>query len=243
MDPEEKVQEEETEKGEVQLVETETAPANMHIDLSSPLPILQRQANLIIDSGIVTKLDTAGVMAIWATGHELGIPPMAALNNMNIIDGKPVLNKHIINTLVQKAGWTPVLTENFVSYQEGDVRTTYRFLFTAGIEKLRAERKKLVKEVTNEVALASINRDIDFQLSAYIRDFSFTWADATLMQLTNKSNWQKMPKIMMQTRCLTLGAREVAPEVLMGMYETSEMADVSGTPYVLDEEGNPIIEN
>ncbi len=217
---------------------------SLMINLGSPLPILLRQAEMVISSGLAPSniVEASQVLVIWTTGKEIGIPPMAALNNIYIVDGRPVLNKHIVNTLVQREGWTPVKVEDMVQLPSGDFRTTYRFIHTEKVKKIREEKKKLITEFGDSPHLESLMRDLDFELSAVIRDFSFSWNDAQLQKLTGKSNWQKMPRIMLETRALTLGAREVAPAAMMGMMEVSEMADVKNVEYVLDDDGNAILQ-
>lgn len=45
---------------------------------------------------------------------------------------------------------------------------------------------------------------------------------------------------MMRARCLALGGRFVAPEALLGLYETSEWADVVNQPVKINDEGEVI---
>lgn len=64
----------------------------------------------------------------------------------------------------------------------------------------------------------------------------FTMADARLMGLANKRNWQTMPKAMLFWRCLSAGLRYVAPEADSGCYPPEELgAEV-------DEDGNAILD-
>ena len=49
-----------------------------------------------------------------------------------------------------------------------------------------------------------------------------------------------MQLIMLRARTLAIGARFVAPNALLGMYETSEAADFSNVDVLLDEEGSVI---
>ena len=47
----------------------------------------------------------------------------------------------------------------------------------------------------------------------------------------------------MYARAYSNGARRIAGDVLLGIYETSEMADSVGTSYQLDADGNVILPN
>lgn len=46
--------------------------------------------------------------------------------------------------------------------------------------------------------------------------------------------------IMLWNRCYAIGARRVAPDALLGMYETSEWADAQNTYYKIDENNEPV---
>ena len=48
---------------------------------------------------------------------------------------------------------------------------------------------------------------------------------------------------MLWNRCMVIGARRVAPDALLGMYEATEIADTHNVTIDLDEEGNPIQKN
>lgn len=67
----------------------------------------------------------------------------------------------------------------------------------------------------------------------------FSWLDAMTAQLpidssgvlNANSNWQKYRKLMISTRAFTFGAREIASDLLLGAYETSELYDMNGIKY------------
>ncbi|MDA3822283.1 MAG: hypothetical protein PF450_06685 [Bacteroidales bacterium] len=223
------------------LAKTENV-STLTIDLKSPLPVLKRQAELIANSGLVPVTDPEAIMIMWLTGNELGIPPMAAVNNIYVVQGKPVLNKHIVNALLQRTGWTAMIYEDLVGLENGDARTTYKFVNQAAIDKLQSRKAELAK-ITNDALLTSLLEDIKAQAETYTRYYSFYWSDAVNMKLDVKDNWVKMPRIMMQTRCLVLGAREIAPRALMGMYEVTEWSDAKNGDYTMDEEGQVTVLN
>lgn len=215
--------------------------ASLVIDLNKPIEVLRKQAEMIAESGIAPTTIPEHIMIMWQTGKELGFPPMASLNNIFVVEQRAVINKHLINALLNRAGWKAVLVEDFVPInQEGtDVRTTYKFINVRKINELIEKKKELVK-IQNQEIVATLLEDYKLEAEAYVQYYSFTWSQAASMNLTGKSNWLKMPAIMMQTRALVFGARHVAPEAMMGMMEITEWSDAKGVEYKLDEDGNVI---
>jgi len=216
---------------------------SLTINLDSPIEVLRKQATMIADSGIAGTNNPEAIMIMWLTGKELGFKPMASLTNIFVVNDRPALNKHIINALLQKEGWVASLVENFVKVEGvNDHRTTYEFRNVKKLKEVVAMKMELAKQkdVSDEIK-ASILKDLDEISKAYIQRYSFTHSQAYRMKLLEKSTWQNMTEIMMQSRALVLGARQVAPRALMGMPEISEIADVQNVPYGLDEAGNVLI--
>ena len=58
--------------------------------------------------------------------------------------------------------------------------------------------------------------------------FSFT--EAKTAGLFEKDNYKKYARIMIGVRAFTLGAREIADDVIMGVMETSELKLITDTP-------------
>lgn len=58
--------------------------------------------------------------------------------------------------------------------------------------------------------------------------------------IAEHSPWIKYPKLMLDTRAFTFGARAIADDILMGCYETSELYDINHITYNVDANGNII---
>lgn len=58
----------------------------------------------------------------------------------------------------------------------------------------------------------------------------FSLNDARQADLLNKDTYVKYARIMVANRAFTLGAREIADDVIMGMLETSELKIITDTP-------------
>lgn len=71
----------------------------------------------------------------------------------------------------------------------------------------------------------------------------FSWREALTAQLpydragnlNPESAWQKYRKLMLDIRAFTFGARDIASDLLMGCYETSELYDIEGKEYIIED--------
>ena len=167
------------------------------------------------------------VVGIMKYGNELGVPVMTALNNINMIQGRPTLGVHLILAQLHKYRVTYQITEDFVAVDMGngsiDARTTIVFTDHSLKDQFKQELKEYSKmdDDTKEIykpILEKLQASIHTELSYY-------WSQAAGSGLTEKSNWQKDPRNMMRVRCLTAGARLVKPQALHGGYETTELAE------------------
>lgn len=75
----------------------------------------------------------------------------------------------------------------------------------------------------------------------------FSYQDAVSAGLYDKSKpdsaWVKYLKNQLDVRCFTFGARQIADDLLNGMYTTAEICDITGTDYEVDGEGNVKIQD
>ena len=58
----------------------------------------------------------------------------------------------------------------------------------------------------------------------------FSYNEAKQAELLDKDNYKKYPRIMVANRAFTLGAREIADDVIMGAYETTELKIITNQP-------------
>lgn len=122
-------------------------------------------------------------VAIMLTGRELGLPPMAALSQINVIQGKPTLSAELMLALINRSR----LAENIeiVATVEGAVVTMKR--------KGRAP---------------------------YVARFGPTEAKA--MGLDGNPNYKKQAATMYQWRAVSMAARAVFPDVVLGLHTPEE---------------------
>lgn len=118
-------------------------------------------------------------------------------------------------------GKRPVWKDN--NYQPVDWRTSYVFY----------RKKKL--QITGEIITLT-------------EKSSFSWNDAITAKLpldkngalAELSNWVKYPGLMCDHRAFTFGARAIASDILMGLYDVKELLDSANVIYDIDEQGTVI---
>lgn len=66
----------------------------------------------------------------------------------------------------------------------------------------------------------------------------FTLEDAKRAGLVSGDNWQRYPKAMLWSRCMSAGIRAFLPDVIMGMYTPEEL--VGGDGVVIDADGGVV---
>ena len=179
-------------------------------------------AKVLIDSKLIpSSLKTPeAVVAVILQGKELGFGPITSVNNINNIPGKPTLNVHAIAAKLAQSGIAYQLIKDY------EPETT-----------VKDGQNTIIDRVTTFRFLKMWNGQV------ITNEVSYRWSEAVKAGYVTKDNWVKMPRIMLRTRALTLGARLVAPEAILGLYETSEMADVTGLNYSVTEEGEVTIIN
>lgn len=158
------------------------------------------------------------VMTILLTGRELGFTPMISLNNIHVIEGKPTVGVHLVAAMLKRAGvdWKTVKDYEPIIKKVKQADGTEKEGASDYVTTIRFYRKGSHGGIMEE-------------------DVSFSFRDAQTAGLLGKSNWKGYPKSMTWNRCLVLGARRVAPDALLGMYETSELADANNIDIPLEE--------
>ena len=63
----------------------------------------------------------------------------------------------------------------------------------------------------------------------------FSYSEAKQAELLDKDNYKKYTRLMVSVRAFTLGAREIADDILMGVLETSELKIITDSPLTGDE--------
>lgn len=165
---------------------------------------------IILKSGAIpSSLDTPQkLMTVVQMGKELGMQPMTAISNINIIKGRAVIASAMLGALLKNrvdryGNPAPVefeYTKDYVVELDAD-----------GDEKIITELElTYISEVTKNVKTLR---------------HSISWGQMELAGYTTKDNWAKYPKEMMRARCMAYAVRALFPEILLGKYIDTEIVD------------------
>lgn len=133
----------------------------------------------------------AAVFAVLQTGAELGLPPMAAIRGIHIVQGRPVLAADLMVALVRRSG----LCQSFRQIGSDDTQATYE---------------------THRVG------------EAEPQSLTYTMTQAEKAGLAKRETWKAHPAAMLRARCKAALARDVYPDVLVGVYDQDEARDFGG---------------
>jgi hypothetical protein len=219
---------------------------------------LMQLANTILHSKLSPHKTAEGVATAILLGRDLGLKDMVAVNNIYNIEGKATVGIHIISALlIQNKIYYEVLKdfETVCEYGDNKKNTYSEDYFLSNLDKYELINKdtpvdkydknkiQVVKKLTGNVeTIIKFRRFIRVNNQDECVTFTqkLSWADIILMNLHEKMNWQKMPKIMLRNRCLAIGARFFAPDVLLGLMEHTEILDNTNTNYNVTEDGGKV---
>jgi hypothetical protein len=176
----------------------------------SDFDVIKEQAQILLESGFLPKaIDTVPkAVAIAMHGAELGIPIWTALNNINVIQGKPSASPQLMLALINRSGQLEDMSIDV--NDDRAIVTMKRKGRTAHIEEfsMADARQMMTTEYVN--------------------------GQRKQIPLAEKYNWKQMPQTMMKWRAVAACARVAFPDCILGLYTPEEMgADVS-----VDDEGN-----
>ena len=71
----------------------------------------------------------------------------------------------------------------------------------------------------------------------------WTWADAERAKLTGKDNWKSYPQEMLRHRCVAALARQVYPDLLLGLYIQDEMDRADRQDRIEQVHARPVVDS
>lgn len=140
----------------------------------------------------------ADVHFVLLKGQALRIHPQVAIGNINIIDGKAEIGASLMIALCLRSG----LCEYFELVKSDERSATFATKRIGG------------------------RREIEF---------TYTIEEAEQMGLLDKgrtewakenNQWRKQPRTMLRRRCQSALAREVYPDIVMGLYDHGELSEM-----------------
>lgn len=176
------------------------------------------QLQILIDSkslpANIKTIEQAFTIAQF--GKDLGLKPMQAFHQIYSIQGRLSLSARALGGLL----WANGIGYKTIQDYELVVRGT----------------DKDGKEIKDRVTT------IEFYRGNITDRTSFYFSEAIKAGWTTKDNWVKMPKQMLYSRCLSMGANRIAPDKVQGLYTTEEVMDFApDTNAKITEEGEVVI--
>lgn len=193
-------------------------------------------ARTLIESKLIpSNFDTPEkVVTVIQKGREIGLPPVSALENIYYIQGRATSSINVLMALAQNAGVGFKTINNFEPIMGPVLDANKQPVLDAN-----GNPKEQVADYVTTIRVYRKHEKLDGMIIENDVDFFYTEAQA--MGLLTKDNWKKQLKNMMWTRCMSRAVRRHAADALLGMYETTEMADSSNVKYTLDEDFNATI--
>ncbi len=152
----------------------------------------------------INTLEKAILVAL--KGRELGLGSMASFDLIDIIQNKPSLKAQGMLALLYKAG--------------------HSFRIIKDFERIVDDNKK-----EDRITIVGFKRKGDLILEGgepILKTASFLMSEATSMKYTSKEQWVKQPHVMLLWRAISKGMRLYFPDLIQGMYETTEVLDFTG---------------
>lgn len=161
--------------------------------------ILREQATMLVKTNFLPQAikTPEQAIAIILTGRELGIGTMAALNNINVIAGKPTVSPQLMLALINS------------SKELEDVSITDNGNACAVTMKRRG-RKPHTETFSMEDA-------------ARMRTTEGYGDSKKTISLSEKYNWKQQPATMRKWRAVAACARVVFPDIILGLYTPDEL--------------------
>lgn len=223
---------------------------------------------LCVESGTFSGATTlAQAFTLFARARLLNLPVLSASEHMFISkNGKTGVDIHVITALLLKAGIEWKTTHRYVplyKYMDGNKYqyTTQTLPSNAYIVSASISADEKLKAKNDGKHLVSIlpGPPIDYYTCVEFRRHTLmsdnkvrerivkgeflcsTAVNAGLIK--DGSAWAKYTNRLCFVRAFTEGAREIASDILLGLYERSELYDLDNKSYDLDVNENVIIQD
>ena len=161
--------------------------------------VMREQAVMLVKSKFLPKsIETPEqALAIILTGRELGIGIMQALNNINVISGKPTVPPQLMLALINRTG----ALEGLSIDDDGQSCTV--------------TMKRRGREPHSE--------SFSMKDAALMKTTEYINGNKQTISLSEKYNWKQQPAVMRKWRAVAACARVVFPDVILGLYTPDEM--------------------
>lgn len=139
------------------------------------------------------------VMTIALTGRELGLPFMAAVRGIHVIEGKPSPSAALVAALIYDA--------------HGD--NALRVVESTAEQCTVHYRRKGWPDGDTEQLTITMKEARNAEWDMYF--------DKRTNQMKRKDTWAKFPKAMLRSRAITMVGQDAFPDVVLGLYSPDEL--------------------
>lgn len=222
-------------------------------EAAGSLEEMRAVASVLIKSELCPLKKESDVVLAIITGNQYGFPFMTSISNIYPIKGKPTLSAHLHRAILlkNKIVFNKVydfeavyqfakLTEDGKAFELKDVpnpngqgstkQPTATTIGTIDTMPVGYAKVKEVDRITRYV-FKRLLRQEDGSFEKLTVTSEFRMSDGAKAQLLEKENWIKYPARMLDARAFSTGAREIASDLLLGIYSISELADEANIKY------------
>lgn len=222
-------------------------------ETASALEAMKEVASILIGSNLCPQKKVEDVILCILTGNQYGFHYMVSVNNIFAINGKPTLSTHLQRALLLR---NKVIFEKIYDYEpmymflktdsegniikkENEKRQIKPIVVGKGTRNDNFENSKIyiTEQPTDYITKYKFKRVIEIATNIFdtIEVYSsFSIKEAITAGLVEKDNWIKYPARMLDARAFTIGAREIASDITLGVYSVNELADAHGVNYTID---------
>lgn len=205
-------------------------------------------ATMLVGGKLCPLKNPSDVMIQLMAGKELGISLTSSLANIYPIEGKASLGIHLQRGVLLKNGVSFIRTRNAEAYYEFVIMKESKGEDGKIIKKPVTVGNGFIDEQPEGTKKKSIDVKTIYEFTRYLKVTGgkiveqkavgeFSHSEALSAGLLDKANWQKYYKDMLASRAFSRGAKEIADDLLHGMYSISELADINDSVDYIIEDG------
>lgn len=152
------------------------------------------------------------VLLVMETGAMLGLHPMAAMQSIDVVEGRATLSAKLMSGLIRKAGHT-LTVEKTGSITTGDYRVVARARRADTGEEFESEPWDIARAIRGGM------------VDSYKQNAAGVWEVRARSQNGKPKPWEASAEVMPVWRSISEVARLGFSDVLFGLYSTEEMTD------------------
>lgn len=197
-------------------------------------------AREVIKSSVSPFKREADVIVVLQRGAELGLPYGVSVNNIFPIGGKTGMSVHLHKAMLENAGvYFELREDNVPIYYYGLANDKNQFTPYGKTAERKLEGFVVHPTQVDTRTTYYFERNTRDKITGEVRKkkvtMSYYYSEAVAADLVKKDVWVKYQRALMKARCFTMGATEIASDVVQGMLGINELAMEFGKSFTIDE--------